>query len=811
METLLQDVRYGLRILRKSPGFTLIAVLTLALGIGANTAIFSVVNAVLLAKLPYRNPDRLVMIWGTDPQQNGEISPVSPAVFAAWKSETKVFSEMAASTDDLITITSGGDPEMVLGYDFSADYFKALDAKPQLGRTFLPEEDRPGGPNVAVLSDQLWRRRFAADPAIIGRSINLGQKPFTVVGVMPPAFRYPSKVEIWTPLALPPSAGSDWKNQYLRVIGRLAPGVSVDQAQSQMNLLAERLAKEHPDTNTGQGVRLQPLPEVIAGDIRLPLLILLATVGFVLLIACANVANLLLARSAAREHEVAIRTAVGAGRWRLVRQMFTEHALLAIFGGFAGFMLAYLSRQFLLALFPNNIANLNIPTVEGIPVDARVLLFAVGTSLATTIFFGLVPLVRSSGWDLNQVLKEFGRGGMASSSERRFRNSLVIAEVALSFTLLVGAGLFVRSFVRLERQDLGLRPDHLLGLEVFLSQTQYPDKQPEKVRAFLDQSLENLRAIPGVQSVAATNYLPLTGFWDAQNFMVEGRPLPRQGEKPAADKRLITPNYFSTMGIPLLSGRDFTATDGPDSLHVAIINASLARRYFGSNDPVGKRLNLGSVDKPDWWQIVGVCGDVHAFGIAERVHDDLYRPFAQVYFPLLAFTVRTQVDPATVTAAAKRAIWSIDPQQPFYKVITIDTLAAESIALRRVSMMLLAAFAAVALGLAAVGIYGVLSYTVMLRMHEMGIRAALGAEPARLLGLVLRDGLRSILIGVGIGIAVSLALGRVIVSVLFGVSPIDAATFAASAVVVGLSALAASYIPARRAAKVDPMVALRYE
>lgn len=600
METVFQDVRYGLRMLRKNPGFTTVAVLTLALGIGANTAIFGVVNAVLLAKLPYRDPNRLVMVWGTDPQHQGDISPVSPAVFNAWKSEAKVFSEVGASTDELYTLTGAGEPEMVLGYDFSADYFKVLDAKPELGRTFLPEEDRPGGPNVAVLSDRLWRRRYGADPAVIGRSINISGKPYIVVGIMPPTFRYPDKVEIWTPLGLPASASSNWKDRYLRVIARLAPGVSVEQAQAQMSLLAQRLAKEHPGTNTGEGVRLQPLRQVIAGDIRLPLLILLGTVGFVLLIACANVANLLLARSASRGHEIAVRTAVGASRMRLVRQMCTEHALLSILGGAAGLALAWWGRQFLLALFPNNIANLSIPAVETIPIDARVLSFALAATLATTIFFGLVPLLRSSEWDVNRMLKEFSRGGSAMGSERRFRNGLIVAEIALSFTLLIGAGLLIRSFVVLTRQDLGFRPDHLLALEVFPSSAQYPANQPEKLLAFLTRSLDNLRPVPGVESVGAINYLPLTGFWDAQSFMIDGRPIPREGETPAADNSVITPNYFATMGIPLLRGRDFTPADGPESPHVIIINASLAQRFWKDEDPIGKRLNLGSVEKPDW-------------------------------------------------------------------------------------------------------------------------------------------------------------------------------------------------------------------
>jgi predicted permease len=811
MEKLLQDVGYGFRTLRKSPGFATVAILTLALGIGANTAIFSVVNTVLLAKVPYRDPSSLVMVWGINPQQGGGVGPVSPAVFTAWKAEAKVFAGMAGSTDNLDTITGSGDPEMVVAYDFSAEYFQLLGATPELGRTFLPEEDRPGGRNVAVLSDKLWRRRFSADPTIIGKPVNLRRTPYTIVGVMPPTFRYPDKVEIWTPLALPSSAASNWKDHYLRVLARLAPGVTLEQAQAQMDLLAQRLAKEHPDTNTGEGVVVQPLRQTIAGDIRLPLLILLAAVGFVLLIACGNIANLLMARSAGRERELAIRAALGAGRMRLVRQMFTENALLSLLGGAAGLLLALWATRFLLALFPNNISNLSIPTVESIPMDGRVIGFTAAATVLTTIIFGLVPLVRSAHWDLNRMIQTGGRSGTANAADRRFQNALVVAEIALSFALMIGAVLLIKSFVVLTHGDLGFRTDHVLALEAFPSPAVYPAKEPEKLRAFVDRSIENLRSVPGVESAAAINYLPLTGFWDTHEFTVEGSPSPKKGEEPSADNRVITPDYFLTMGIPLLRGRAFATTDGPDAPHVVIVSASLARRFWKDGDPIGKRLNLGDAEKPEMWEVVGVADDVHAFGIEEKAHDDLYRPFAQVYFPLVAFTVRTKGSPKLAIPAAKAAIWEVNSQQPFYKVITMNTLAGESIALRRVSMLLLGVFSALALALAAVGIYGVLSYSVAQRTKEMGIRTALGAKPADVLRLILRDGLRLVLLGLSFGVAASLALTRLVSSVLYGVAPRDPFTFMASTVLVVVAAFLACYIPARRAAKVDPIVALRYE
>lgn len=812
MGTLMQDIRFAIRMLMKEPGFTAVAVLTLALGIGANTAIFSVVNTVLLAPLAYKDPGRLVMIWGNTPQEGSEGSPVSPAVFATWKAENHVFEEMAGSSDDLDTITGGGgEPEMVVGYDFSADYFHVIGTTPELGRTFLPEEDRPGGPHVAVLSDKIWRRRFNADSGIIGKTIQLGNSPYTVVGVMPPNFRYPDKVEIWTPLALPASASSDWKNRYLRVLARLKPDVTLAQAQAQMSALAERIAHEHPDTNSGEGVILKPIRQEIAGDIRTPLLVLFGAVGFVLLISCVNVANLLLARAAAREREIAVRTALGAGRLRLLRQMLTESLLLSLAGGAAGLLLAYSCTGFLLSLFPNNIANLSIPTVETIPVDARVLVFTIAATLLTGLIFGLVPALRSSGLDVNQTLKESGRLPMAGSRERRFRSALVVAEIALSFVLLIGAGLLIRSFSHLGRADLGFRPENVLALEAFPSRAKYPANEPEKLRAYVDRSVENLRAIPGVDSAGAINFLPLTGFWGQQEFAIEGRPVPPKGHELNADNRVVTPDYFKTMGIPLQRGRAFTAADGPNSPHVAIISALLARRLWNGEDPVGRRLNLGDTEKPDWTEIVGVVGDVHSFGVEKDLHDDLYRPFAQVYFPIVAFTVRAKVDPAGIIAAAKSAIWTVNPEQPFYKIISMDALAAESMALRRVSMLLLAAFSNIALLLAAIGIYGVLSYAVVQRTHEIGIRAALGAQRRDVLRLVLGDGMRLALIGVGLGITASLGLTRLLVSLLYGVGATDPLTFAGVAALATGTTLAACYIPARRAMRVDPMTALRYE
>ena len=810
LDTFAQDVRFGLRMMRKNPGFAAIAILTIALGIGANTAIFSVVNAVLLAPLPFDHPERVVMLWGTNLRKNMDIMPVSPATFATWKSSSHSFEGMGGSSDSLASFTEG-EPEMVAAYDFSADYFRVLGAKAELGRTFLPEEDQPGGPNVCVLSDKIWRRRFGGDPAIVGRAIRMGATLFTVVGVMPPNFRWPSLVEVWTPLALPASASSDWRSHYIRVVARLKPGVTIEQTQAELNAIAARAEKEHPETNADEGVVVEPIRHNMFGDVQRPLLVLLGAVGFVLLIACVNVAGLLLARTSARGREIAVRAALGAGRARLIRQMVTESVLLSLLGGVSGLALAYGSTGLLVKLFPNNIANLNIPLVEAIPVDGRVLAFTLGATLLTGLLFGLAPALVWSRADVNTTLKGSGRSPASGARERRLRNVLAVAEISLAFVLLIGAGLLVRGFLLLTESSLGFRPEKVLALELFAPRRLYPVDKPAKLRSFIEQSVENLQAVPGVESAAATNFLPLTGFWGTQRYVIEGRPAPEKGREPEADDRLATPDYFRTMGIPLVRGRVFTMLDGPDSPHVAVISSSFAERYWKNEDPIGRRINLGTADHPDWHEIVGVVGTVHAFGLEEKPHDDLYRPFAQVWFPLVAFTVKASGDPTQIAAAAKATIWKIDPTQPFYKVITMDELAGESLALRRVSTLLLAGFSAIALALAAVGIYGVLSYSVAQRTQEIGIRAALGASRGDVLRMVLGDGARIAAAGTGLGIAAALALSQLLGSLLYSVGARDPATFGGVGLLCIAVALAACYIPARRATRVDPLVALRHE
>ncbi len=810
MNGLFQDVRYAVRQLRKSPGFTAVAVITLALGIGANTAIFSVVNTVLLAHLPYKDVDRLAMVWGSNPARGDKASSISGGDFADWKNKNDVFEDVAASYDNAVTLTGAGEPKLILGYNFTPNYFRILGVTPRLGRTFTDDE-ATHEPNVVVLSDKTWRSAFQSDPQILGRSIMLDAKPYTVIGVMPPDFNYPPRTELWMPLSWSPSALGDYEHHYVHVIGRLKPGLTHTAAQTRMIALAHQIAAAHPDTDAGNEVVVEPLRRQLTGDIRMPLLVLLGAVGFVLCIACANIASLMLARSASRRKEISIRVSLGAGRVRILRQSLTESLLLALLGGLLGVFLAFWCTHLLLGIFPNNVANLSIPRVESIPINASVLWFAFGITLFTVIVFGAAPALQSARGNANEVLKESSRGLIDSSRSSRLRRALVIAEFTLSLVLLTGAGLFVKSFQIVAGGDIGFRPDHLLALEVFLPPNRYPEVPPDKRHAFVTGVLDRLQSLPGVRSVATTNFLPLTGFWGIQDFLIGGHPLPKVGAKPSADNRLVTPGYFSTMGIALLRGRVFADSDRRDSEKVAIVNSALAEQYFGKEDPLGKVLDLGNAEHPDRWRIVGLVSDVRAFGPDQPAHADLYRPLSQISFPLLAFMVRTTGDPTALLRASEQAIWDVDKDQPVFDAFPMSKLAAESVTLRRASAMLLTGFSALALVLTAVGLYGITAYTVAQRTQEIGIRMALGAKRGDVLRLILRQGTRMVLIGEVIGIIGALALARLITSLLYGVQADDPLVFASVGAVLAVVALVACYIPARRAAKTDPMVALRCE
>src|ERR1700691_272327 len=811
MSSFWQDLRYSMRMIAKAPGFAAIVILTLALGIGANTAIFSVVNAVLLAPLPYSQPDTLVMVWAKNDAKGYKTSPASGGDYEEWKSQNSVFDGMAASSDALYTLTGAGDPQVLVGYQFSADYFRLLGTRPELGRTFLDEEDRVGGADVVVLGDAIWRRSFHGDPNIVGKSITLTVKPFTVVGVMPPSFKYPSLVELWTPLSLPASFLSNYEETPLRVLARLKPGVTLKQAQAQMDALQQRIAQEHPQTDAGNGVNLIPLREEIAGDVRMPLLILLGAVGFVLLITCANIASLMLARAAGRRKEIAIRTALGASRARLIRQFLTESLLLSLAGGALGLLFANGATSFLLAIFPNNIANLNIPQVTSIPTDARVFIFTLLAALLTGVLFGLAPVLGFKAASSGDGLKETSRGTTASSAERRFRSLLVISEFALALVLLIGAGLLITSFRNLLRGNLGFDAEHILSAQLFLSTVEYPSEKPEKRVAFVNEAMERIRQLPGVESVGAAGFMPLSGFWGEADFTVQGQPEPAPVQKPSAKSDLVTPYYFRAMAIPLLKGRVFTEQDRMGAAQVVIINETLAHKEFGSQNPIGRQLNFGDSKKSDLWEVVGVVSDIHDFGLEEKVRGNVFRPFAQVTLPVVAFVVRTAGTPSSLTSAVKQAIWSLHKDQPIYKIIGVDQLANESLGLRRVSSVLLGAFSALALLLAGLGIYGVTAFSVAQRTHEIGVRMALGAQPDSVLKMVMGYGMKIVLAGMVIGLAGAFAVARVVASLLYGVRPTDVITFIFTSVLLAFIALVACYIPARRAMRIDPLAAIRYE
>ncbi len=811
LERIWQDVRFSARVLRKSPGFTITATLVLALGIGATTAIYSVVKAVLLAPLPYPDTDRIVVVWTANRASGDDPEPSSPGDFAAWKQRSGVFEDLAPSYDNEFTLTGAGAPQYIMGYAVSANYLRLLGVQPELGRLYTDQEDRPNGPKLTVLSHHLWEATFNSDPSIVGKAIALDGSAYTVLGVMPKGFDRPSGTALWTPIGMAPGDFNDFKHSYVRILGKLRPGISPAQAQKTLNSLEAELIAAHPDSDSGNHVVVVPLREEIDGDIRMPLLVLMGAVTALLLIACANTAGLALARNAERQKEIAVRMALGATRRRLLRQFVTESLLLAALGGAAGVGLAVLGTHYLLVLFPNDVANLNIPKLTQIPVDRGVLLFALALTLFTTFLFGIVPVLKALHTNADLAVKDFARGSSGSRWSSRSRSAVVVGEVSMSLVLLTAAGLLIASFQKVLNADLGFQPDRVLSLQVLLPFDRYPSQNPAKRRQFVDETLQRLDALPGVRSAAATNYLPLSGFWGVVNFLAPGQSLAAGQKPPEADDRLITPEYPRAMQIPLLRGRAFTASDGDGAPHVAMINETLARQYFKGQDPIGQMLNLGAASKPDWWQIVGVTGDVKAFGQDKPTHSDIYRPLDQVPFPLIAFTIRTTTDPEAMTKAAEQAMWSVDPNLAVLKAITMDALTAQSLAVRRASSVLIGGFAALALVLACIGVYGLMAYSVSRRTREIGVRMALGAKRADVLRMVLGSGLRLAFVGIAIGLAGALATSRLLASLLFEMSPINPAIFCLAAVVLAATAVAASLLPARRAASVDPMQALRVE
>ena len=809
MSTFLNDVRYGLRMLFKSPGFTLIAVFALALGIGANSAIFSVVNAVLLRPLPFPDPDRLVVIWETNPNLSANLrlrNEASPANLKDWTAQTTSFENIAAFRWEDYNLTGGDIPEQLIGHPVTVNMFDTLNTRPLLGRTFLPDEGQPNAGRVVVLSYKLWQRRFGANSAIVNQNISLNGESYTVVGVMPPEFAFPAAAsELWVPLKFEGQLFESRQAHFLYTRARLKPGVTLAQAQAEMDTVAARLRQQYPDTNTDRGVRLVSLHEESVHQLKPALLALLGAVGFVLLIACANVANLMLARATARHKEIAIRTALGASRWRVVRQLLTESVLLSLVGGALGILFAMWGVDLLLASVPKEF-SLFFYGWDKIGLDKWVLAFTVGVSILTGVVFGLAPALQASKFDLNESLKEGGRSS-GVGARRGLRSVLVVSEVALALVLLVGAGLMIKSFVRLLEVRPGFDPNNLLTMQIALPEARYA--KDEQVLAFYSQLEERLKSQPGVEGVGFVNYLPMAGSGGTTSFIFEGRPAPPKGQYPEANFRIATPDYFSTMKIPLLGGRNFNAQDRADAPRVVLINQTLARLYFPNEDPVGKRLLRADGTNPS--QIIGVVGDVKHFGLEDEAEAYLYVPHAQNPDTSLALALRTHGDPQQTTALVRREVSALDRDQPVVDIKNMEQRLAETMSPRRLTVFLLGIFAAVAMILAAVGIYGVIAYSVTQRTHEFGIRMALGAQRGDIIRLVIGQGMWLVLTGLAIGLVGAFLVTRLLESLLFHVRPGDPLTFAAVALLLSGVALLACYIPALRATKVDPMIALRYE
>ncbi|PYT72564.1 MAG: hypothetical protein DMG39_09505 [Acidobacteria bacterium] len=810
VETCLQDLHYGARILRKSPGFAAVAVLTLALGIGANTAIFSVVYTVLLKALPYPQADRLVMVYENLPlpnYQNNRNTP-SPGNFSDWSAQNTVFENMAAYSNRSFNVTGTGEPVRIEGELVSAAFFPTLRVNAALGRVFIPEEDRPGSSHVAVMSDGLWRSRFGADPRVLGKKIFLDDQAYEIVGVLPPGFHFPDPDDqLWAPLGLTPEERISRRSHFLDVFARLKPGVTLAQAQTQMNLVARHLAELYPDSNAGVAAEIVPLREDIAGAVRPALLVLVGAVALVLLIVCANIANLLLARASARFREIAVRLALGAGRARVVRQLLTESALLALLGCGLGVLLAHWSLGALKVL-----AASNLPRAEEFNLSGPVLLFSLAISLAAGLVFGVSPAFEAARGKVQDALKSGSRES-ADASRLRTRSLLVVLETALGFLVVIGAGLLVRSFLRLEQVRLGFQPEGLLTFRVIPRGDRYNELTQRTI--FYHQVIEKLRALPGVQSAAAVRFIPLTLATGRKDFMIEGRAPSGPGQLPLAAYDIVTPEYFHTMHVPLLEGRDFFWSDSPQTQPVAIINEAMAKHYWPGEDPLGKRFHLyGRDDNFPWMTIIGVVADVREFSPTREAEPIMYFPIAQFAYPdgiLRDWVVRTTGDPVRIASSVPAAVWSVDKNLPVTRMRTMEEVRSISLASQRMNLLLFGLFAALALALATIGIYGVLAYSVAQRTREIGIRLALGAHRKDVLRLVISQGMRLASLGILLGLFGAFALTRLMSGMIYGVSSTDPVTFVAVAALLGVVAIAACYIPARRATRVDPMVALRYE
>jgi putative ABC transport system permease protein len=802
MDTLVQDLKYALRALRRTPVFTLAAMACLALGIGANTAIFSVIDGVLLRPLPFTDPGSLVMLWETDPRRGVDRNVASPANYLDWRAQNSSFTEMGTYIDWRANLTGVDEPIEVARSIATATFFRVLGVAPELGRVYTSEEDMPNGPNVVVLCHGLWQRRFGARAAALGARLQLDGRPFTVIGVMPERFGIEgSTAELWTPMGLNPSV--DYRTRtgrYLTTVARLKPGVTPERARADMSAIGRRLAEAHPEFNGGWGVNVVPMSEQVVGGVRRALLVLGGVVAFVLLIACANVANLLLARSTARTREMAVRAALGAGRARMVRQLLTESVVLATLGAAAGLALAYWGVEGVKALAPRG-----VPRVASISIDGWTLAFTVVVALATGLLFGLAPALQAGRGNLQTVLREGSRGSTAGGRTRTF---LVAAQVALSLVLLIGAGLMVRSFARLQSVDPGFDPAGVLTGRVQLAGERF--RASSAATVFFDQLLERIQKVPGVQSAGAINWIPFAGQGSATSYWIEGRPVPPPTSEFVADVRAVDPRYFRTLRIRVLRGAPFDARANSENPKQVVVNEALVRVHFPTGNPIGEHVLMPWGDTLRG-EIVGVVADTRHAGLDSVAKPMIYWAMKQFPTNFMTLVVRTVGDPMRLAPAIAREVRALDANQPFADPKPLDAYLSQSVAQRRFSMMLLGAFSALALVLAAVGIYGVLAYSVAQRTREIGVRMALGARDATVAGMVVREALGVVGAGLAVGVAGALALTRVLATLLYDISPTDPLTFATVTLALGAVAVAASYFPARRAARVDPIAALREE
>jgi predicted permease len=809
MQTFLQDLRYGARMMRRNPGFTFIAIASLALGIGANTAVFSLVNGVLLKPLIFHDPDELVLVWEDGSGRGSQQGNPAPANYADWKAQNQVFEDLAALAPRSFNLTTDGEPRKIFSYGITANLFPLLGVSPAQGRPFTADDDKPEAGNVLIISHHLWQSHFGGDPDILNKSLQLNEQTYQVIGVMPAAFQlFQATTDLWLPTKFTSQELTNRNGHYLVVVGRLKPQVNIEQAQADLNAVSHRIAEADPNDAAGLKAVLVPLHEQFAGNVRRPLLVLMGAAGFVLLIACVNLASLLLSRASSRGRELAIRASLGAGRWRIVRQLLTESLMLALSGGIAGIFVASWSFDFLSQLIP---ADLRLTTK--LTIDPQMLGYTLLISIATGIIFGVMPALRASKTDVNEPLKQSGGRSGLGARHRALRSAMVISEIALALVLLVGAGLLMQTFYKLRHQYSGFRPENVLTVRTELLTRKYTDFATRV--SFYDGVLERVKNLPGVVSAGYTTSVPLAWKGGAGDFSIEGR-LPEPGVVYNANHRQVSNAYLETLGVQLRDGRFFNDHDTAGSRPVVIINEALAHKLFPNEDPLGKRLKVGGPSSPNHWMtIIGIVEDVRQMGLEVPVKAEIYLPYQQTnYHPWFAprdLVIRTSVEPQSLAAAVRQAVHEVDPAQPLSNIRTMDEMLGIETAERRLGMALVATFAGLALLLAAIGIYGVLAYYVTQHTQEFGVRMALGAQQHNILILVFKRGLGLTVAGIGIGLIASLALTRLIESLLFGITATDLPTFILVSLLLTGVALVACLAPARRAMKVDPMVALRCE